>query len=201
MTKSSSASGAGHILSRRYASAFIDVGFQSNAMEFLVKDIESLEKLLLESQDFQMLISNPVFGRANQLKSVQQIAETAGFHDLTTNFLCVLTQNGRLGTLPHIIVAFQHEIAKRSNVVDAFVQTAQPLTPAQQKTLQNNISQKTGKAVRLSIDVVPELLGGMVVTVGSQMIDDSIASKLARLKKVMTSNSNTLNSTNMKEVG
>lgn len=185
MTKSSSASGAGHVLASRYATSLIEVASQSGAIDAIEKDMVSLHKALTDSSELNSLIGNPVYSKEQLLNAVQEIGRKASFHQTTINFLGVLAHNARLGALPKVIVAFFAEMERRHGVVEAKVVSAFPLTEAQQKTLADTLAQKTGKSIRLNLQIDKSLLGGMVVTVGSRMIDDSLKTRLSQLKLEM----------------
>lgn len=199
MTQSSSVSGAGNMLANRYASSLIDVAVQAGVLEAVQKDMMSLEASLAQSNELQSLVMSPVYGAAQQMGAVNDIARAARFQQVTSNFLGVLVRNRRLSALQVIIRAFYAEMAKRSGEVEAYVRTAHPLSAEQEQRLAQTLANKTGKTVRLFVTVEPELLGGMVVTCGSQMIDDSLKTKLSRLKNAMISNSN--QNASLKEVG
>lgn len=185
MTKSSSASGAGHILATRYATSLIEVATQSGAIDSIEKDMVSLWKALSESAELNALIGNPIYSKDQQLNAVQEIARKASFHAVTVNFLGVLAQNARLAALSAILMAFFAEMEKRHNVMEAQVVSAFPLSDSQKQDLVNTLSAKTGKSVRLALQIDKSLLGGLVVTIGSQMIDDSLKTRLSQLKLAM----------------
>lgn len=131
------------------------------------------------------MIESPVYSKDHQLSAVQGLSRAAGYHQLTSNFLGVLVANGRLNALPSMIAAFVAEMERRNNVIEAKVVSAFPLTETQQKDLADTLSAKTGKAVKLALYLDKTLLGGMVVTIGSRMIDDSLKTRLAQLKQAM----------------
>jgi len=185
LTKSSSAAGAGHILASRYASSLIEVATQSKSIDSVEKDLASLAKVLSESKDLNFLISSPVYSKDMQLKAVQDIARKGEFHKDTINFLGVLTMNGRLSSLHKIISAFFIEMEKIRGVLEAKIVSAFPLNETQQKNLIATLTQKTGKSIKLDLQIDKALLGGMVVTYGSRMIDDSLKTKLSQLKLAM----------------
>jgi F-type H+-transporting ATPase subunit delta len=163
------------------------------------KDMAELTGMLAQSADLQTMIRNPLTGRKTQETAILALARQAKFNDLTVRFLGVVAQNGRLGALEGIVKAFGNELRKRRGEVQAQVQTAYALTPAQTKELQDQIAKAMGTNVTLDVSVNPELLGGMTVTVGSRMIDDSVRSKLQRLQRAMTTGSN--QNQHIKEVG
>jgi len=126
------------------------------------------------------------------------IVMAPSFTTLTTNFLKTLVANRRLNILESVLAAFQQEVSKRRGGIAVTVEAAQDLTAAQIKKLQDILKKETGADIALHTKVTPEILGGMVVTVGSHMIDDSVQRKLERLKVSLSSSAN--ENTNLKEV-
>jgi F-type H+-transporting ATPase subunit delta len=185
LTKSSSASGAGHVLGSRYASSVIGVAESSGALASVEKDMASLKRALSESKDLNSLLGNPVYAKDQQLLAIQTIARQANFHAVTINFLGVLAHNNRLAALSLILGEFERAMEKSRGVEEVKVVSAFPLSEAQQKSLTDTLSHKTGKSVRLDLHIDKSLLGGMVVTVGSRMIDDSLKTRLSQLKLAM----------------
>lgn len=186
MAKSSSASGAGRILAKRYAVALIDVASAAHAAQAVEKDIYFLDKLLLENNQMREAVANPVIPASGLSAVLSELGARQNFHQLTVNFIGVLAANRRLNYLQAIIAAFRTEIETRAGIVEASVRTAQALSASQEETLARSLSAKIGKNVKLSIAVEPALLGGMVVTIGSTMVDDSVKSKLNRLQLAMS---------------
>ncbi|MBU0858845.1 MAG: F0F1 ATP synthase subunit delta [Alphaproteobacteria bacterium] len=183
----------------RYASAFLDMAADQGVVQQVENDMRELAVMLAGSQDLQALINNPLVSRAHQSAAIQALCQQAKFHDLTARFLGVLAQNRRLRALEGIMKAFAADLRRRRGEVQATVQTAYALTPAQTKELQEQLTQAMGTNVTLDVSVNKDLLGGMTVTVGSRMIDDSVRSKLERLQRAMTSGSN--QNQHIKEVG
>jgi F-type H+-transporting ATPase subunit delta len=186
----SAASSGSNIVAVRYASAFLDMAAEQGVVQQVEKDMTELAVMLNGSPDLQALIANPLVGRAPQGAAIEALARQAQFNDLTVRFLGVLAQNRRLGALGAVLKAFSAELRRRRGEIQAQVQTAYPLTPAQSKALQDELTQAMGAKVTLDASVNKDLLGGMTVTVGSRMIDDSVRSKLERLQRAMTSGSN-----------
>jgi len=189
-----------NLVARRYASALLDMADEAKSVEKIEKDMLALEAMLEGSEDLQRLIENPLMSSGAQQNGILAIATKAKFQKLTQNFLGVLVQNRRLGALPQVINAMKAELRTRRGEVEAKVVSAYALTPAQTNALQKDLSKAMGTNVTLSVEVDKELLGGMTVTVGSQMIDDSVRSKLDRLKRAMSSGSNQ-NQVKLEEVG
>ena len=157
-----------------------------DALEAVEKDFRELAVMLGESGDLQRLIYNPLIGRAPQWQALQALGAQAQFNKLTMQFLGVLSHNRRLSHVGGIIMAFQEDLAKKRGQVTATVETAFALTPAQEKNLQEKLSVTMNVPVTMDMRVNKELLGGLIVTVGSRQIDDSVRRKLERLKRSMS---------------
>lgn len=177
-------------VSSRYAVALMDLAQEAKILDSVEVDMGELQSMIGASDDLSFLITSPLLGRAQKEKAVSALAEKADFQDLTKNFLGVLSQNGRLNALEDIIDAFSQELARRRGEVTVNVQTAQDLDPDQAQALSEAVSKAVGSGVTLNVKVEPDILGGMIVTVGSHMIDDSVARKLERLKAAMSKQSN-----------
>lgn len=187
MTTKNAASSAA---ARRYATALIDTALESKALDAIEKDLGDLSAMISASDDLQDVLHSPLFKRAEQGKALTALADKAKFHDLTKNFLSLLAENRRLPILEGVIGAVKLEIAARRGEINARVQTANALSAAQTKDLQKSLSDAMGQNVTLDVEVNKDLIGGMVVTVGSRMIDDSVKRKLERLKQAMKSGAN-----------
>jgi F-type H+-transporting ATPase subunit delta len=178
-------SGKSGLVAGRYAAALIDLASEHKSLENVEKDLTALRAMVDGSADLRRLVENPLISRDQQQKAILALAAKAGFHALTANFLGVLAQNRRLGALPAILDAFANEVMRRRGGVNARVETAFALSPAQTKSLQEQLSKAMGSNVTLDVSVNKDLLGGMIVTVGSKQIDDSVKRKLERLKRAM----------------
>lgn len=173
------------MVARRYAAALLDLAADSGAVEPVERDMQDLRSMLESSEDFKTMTQSPLIGRAEQTAAILALAEKAKFHKLTVNFLGALTQNRRLPALGGIMKAFRAELTRRRGEVEAKVQSAAALSPAQTKALQEQLSKAMGTNVTLDVSVDKDLLGGMIVTVGSRMIDDSVKRKLEKLQRAM----------------
>lgn len=181
----SSASNSKSIVAARYAGALVDLAEAGKALSKVEKDVADLRASLAGSQDFQKVIASPLIGKDKQFGFVDAIAKKGKFTDLTANFLRVLVDNGRLNVLTAALDAFEAEVSKRRGEIQVSVKTAQDLSAKQLKSLQDTLKKHVGSDVSIDADVDPSILGGMVVTIGSQMIDDSVRRKLDRLKNEM----------------
>lgn len=178
------------MVSKRYAGALIDLAVQNRALEAVEKDVKALESMVADSDDLKSLIRSPLFSADQQRKAIGAIAAKAKFHKLTTNFLNVLAENRRLNALEGLLKAIKQGLSEHRGEVKATVKTASALTAAQTKALQSAISKAVGSDVSLEAKTDPDILGGMIVTVGSHMIDDSVRRKLERLKNAMHGGAN-----------
>jgi len=194
----SNAAQSSSVVASRYVGALIDLAENSKKLKDVEKDLADLAAMTASSEDLKHLIRSPLIGDSQQYAAVEAIAKKARFTTITTNFLKVLIHNRRLNILESILSVFQREVAKRRGEIIVTVETAQDLTAGQVKDLQVALKKETGADIVLNTKVEPSILGGMIVTVGSHMIDDSVARKLEKLKTSMTGGAN--ENTNLKEV-
>lgn len=187
------------MVSRRYASALLDMAVEADLVDQVAQDIETLSAMVQESDDLRNLIRNPRFDREQQMRALDALAAKAGLQKLTVNFLGVLSLNRRVGALETILVSFREALQARRGETRARVESAYPLNDAQLAALRDRLGQSAGGAVSVDVTVNPELLGGMIVTIGSRMIDDSVRGKLERLRRAMMSEP--YQNQSMKEVG
>lgn len=147
--------------------------------------MNALRSALAESGEMRDMISSPIYTRAQQAGAIGAIAAKMELGDQTANTLGLMAQNRRLFVLPAMIEQIGALIADERGEVSADVVTATPLTDEQRAALSEAISQGAGKDIKMNVKVDESLIGGLVVRVGSRMIDTSIRSKLANLQNVM----------------
>lgn len=172
-------------LAGRYASALFDLASENGTVTPVESDLEVLASALTESDDLAALTTNPELARDVQGKAMAAVAKKLKLSALTTNFLGVLAANRRLGKLPAIITAFKAIAAAQRGEVSATVTSAHPLSDDQLATLKTKLTAREGRTVMLSAAVDPDLLGGLVVTIGSTRIDASIRTRLNSLAQAM----------------
>lgn len=172
-------------LAGRYASALFDLASESGTVTAVESDLETLGAALGESDDLAAATTNPELSRAQQGDAVAAVAAHLGLSDLTKNFLGVLAGNRRLSKLPEMITAFKTIAAAQRGEVSAKVTSAHPLTDEQLSALKDKLTARVGRTVMLSADSDPDLLGGLVVTIGSERIDASIRTRLNSLSQAM----------------
>jgi ATP synthase F1 subcomplex delta subunit len=158
---------------------------QQGALDQVANDLKSLRAMIKDSADLRRLIGSPIMSREEQQKGIGAVAAKAGLADLSGRFLGLVAANRRLFALPGMIEAYLKRLADRRGEVTANVTAAQPLTDQQLAALEASLKTAVGSNVAIQVDVDPELLGGLVVQVGSRMVDNSLRTKLQQLKLVM----------------
>ena len=172
-------------LEGRYASALFDLAQGEGMISTVSADLDKLDAALRESPDFAVLIRNPLVGRANAGRAIAGIADLLALSPLTGKFLGTVTANGRLFNLPRIIAAFAAIAAAARGEVTAEVTSAHPLSDAQIAALADKLKAREGREVKIKARVDRDLLGGLVVRIGSKQIDSSIRTRLNALATAM----------------
>ncbi len=172
-------------LAARYASALYDLADDSGAIDAIADDLANLGALIEDSGDFARFIKSPVLTRDEQTKGIAAVAAKAGLNDTTTKFLGLVASNRRLFALPDMIKAYQDILAARRGQVTAEVTSAVDLSDGQSQSLADALKAAVGTTVAVTTKVDPSILGGLIVRVGSRMVDSSLKSKLQRLKLSM----------------
>lgn len=169
----------------RYAQAVFDLVREEGAVDALAGQVESLGTALKDSADLRTLINSPLISRGEQEAAIGAVASRMGLSPVLANTLRLMAQNRRLFALPQLVARLSALIAEARGEVTAEVVSAAPLTAEQARRLTETLAAKSGKTVKLDTRVDEGLIGGMIVKLGSQMIDSSIRSKLASLQNVM----------------
>jgi F-type H+-transporting ATPase subunit delta len=172
-------------LATRYAAALFDLADGRKALDAVAGDLRALQAMIADSADFRRMMNSPVLSRDEQGKAIAAISKAAGFDALTQKFVGLVAQNRRLFTLPAMIRAFLAQLAARRGETTAEVTAARALTPEQQVAVAEAIKRAVGAKVTIDVKLDPSLLGGLVVRVGSRMIDSSIKTKLQKLQLAM----------------
>ena len=154
-------------------------------MAALESDVAALAGALKDSADLRAMIASPVFSRDEQSRAVHALAGKMKLSPVMTNTLGLLAQNRRLFVLPQLLATLTAMIADAKGEVTAEVTAAAELTKAQASKLAATLTKSVGKDVKLNVAIDESLIGGLIVKVGSKMIDTSIRSKLASLQNVM----------------
>lgn len=172
-------------IAARYATAMFELAEEDGALSALEADVDALGAALAESSDLRDLISSPVYGREESGAAVGKLAEAMSLGPIAGNTLRLMAEKRRLFVLPALLTALREKIADHKGEVTAEVVSAKALTKAQSDKLQQTLSASVGKDVKLNATVDDALIGGLVVKVGSKMIDTSIRSKLNTLQNSM----------------
>ena len=172
-------------LAGRYASALFELAREQRQIESVDKSLDILRQALLNSKDFNELVTSPLVSREEAGKAFAGLAPQLGLDAITANFLGVLARNGRKNELRKIISAFRRLAADHRGETSAEVITARPLNDDQLAALRSQLRTRAGRDVTIDAAVDPNILGGIIVKLGSQQIDASIRSKLNRLAAAM----------------
>lgn len=172
-------------LAGRYASALFELADGAKQLDDVAGELRGLKDLINESADLATLIRSPLYDRDQQGKAIGAVLDKAGVSDLTRRFVMVVAGNRRLFALPAMIDAYLRELARRRGEVTAHVTAARKLTAEQEQSLGDALKKVVGGKVEVDLKVDPALIGGLVVRVGSRMIDSSLRTKLEKLQFVM----------------
>ena len=172
-------------LQGRYASALFDLASEQGFVTAVESDLDKLGEALKGSADLAALIRNPKVSREDTAKAMDAVAGVLGLSALTKNFIGVLAANRRLAALPEVVRAFATIAAAQRGEVTAEVTSAHPLSDDQIAQLASKLKAREGKEVKVKASVDPEILGGLVVKIGSRQIDSSIRTRLNTLANAM----------------
>ncbi|WP_114951877.1 F0F1 ATP synthase subunit delta [Sphingosinicella terrae] len=172
-------------LAGRYALALFELARDQKQLEAVGASLATIRQALTESEDFRELTRSPLIGREQAVKAVGAAAEAMRVDPLTRNFLGVIAQNRRLSRLADVIRAFNQLAARHRGEITAEVTSAHPLDDGQVDAIRQNLRARMGRDIAVDLQVDPAILGGLVVQIGSQMIDGSIRTKLNSLALAM----------------
>ena len=172
-------------LAARYATAVFELAQEEKSVEALEKDFAALKAMIAESPDLARLVRAPVFSREEQAKGLNAVLHRMEASALTRRFVLMLASKRRLFALTDIIRSFEQQVAKLRGEVSASVTSARPLNDAEVSQLKQILKSRLGRDARLEAKVDPSLLGGLVVKVGSRMIDSSLRTKLNGMRAAM----------------
>jgi F-type H+-transporting ATPase subunit delta len=172
-------------IAQRYATAVFELAKEGKDLKAVEGDVNALDAALADSADFRNLISSPVVSREEQGVAIDAIAKKMKLSPMVANTLGLMAQKRRLFALPQLIAALRALIAEDKGEVTAEVTSAKAMTKAQQDKLAKALKGTTGKDVKVDVAVDESLIGGLVVKVGSRMIDTSIKAKLNALQNSM----------------
>jgi len=169
----------------RYATALFELALEANAVDSVVADLHKFDALLAESADLTRLVRSPVFTADVQCKALGAVIDRAGIGGLAAQFLKVVASNRRLFAVRDIVKAYGALVARHKGEVTAQITVAEPLSDAHQSEIRDTLNAVTGKDVRIDVRVDPSIIGGLVVKLGSRMVDSSLRTKLNGLRHAM----------------
>lgn len=172
-------------LAGRYASALFALADEKQAHDAVAKDLRDLRRMIDESADLGRFIKSPLYDRDKQVAAMDTILKQGGCGDLARRFVLTVAKNRRLYALVGMIDAYLAILARRRGEVTAKVSVARPLDAAQTQRLEETLRRAVGGKVKIETRIDPSLIGGLVVQVGSRMVDASLRTKLNRLQHVM----------------
>jgi F-type H+-transporting ATPase subunit delta len=172
-------------VSGRYATALFELARDEKSIDAVRADLDRFEAMLTDSGDLKRLVRSPVFSADSQSKALAAVLEQAGISGTAANFLKVLTANRRLFAVSDVMRAFRALVARFKGEATADVTVAEPLSDRNLDVLKTALKSVTGKDVALNVNVDPAIIGGLVVKLGSRMVDSSLRTKLNSIKHAM----------------
>ena len=170
----------------RYATALFELALENKAVDAVKKDLDQFDALIADSADLSRLVRSPVFGADEQLKALSAVLAKAGIGGLAANFLRVITTNRRLFAVRDMIRGYRALVARHKGEVTAHVTVAERLNDTHLDTLKSALKSVTsGKDIDLDVKIDPAIIGGLIVKVGSRMVDSSLRTKLNSIKLAM----------------
>lgn len=187
-------------IARRYAKAFFELASEQNQIAQIEQDMDTLAQLATQGGDFARFIQNTTVPRAQQSNAIVAIAKHLKVSALSEKFVGTLAQNQRLPVLAQVVAAVQKLIAAHKGEATAEVTSAIELSDAQIKQLADHLKKIMGLTVKINVTVDPAIVGGLVVRVGSKLMDASVKTKLERLHRALKNPNDISDSKKMKEV-
>lgn len=172
-------------LAARYAAALFELADEHRALDQVAGDLSGLKQLLTESADLRRMVRSPLLSRAEQGQAMAAILDRAGVSDLTKRFVGLVAQNRRLFALEGMIEGYLAELARQRGEMTAQVVAARPLSDVQVSAITDALRTTAGSQIAVNVTVDPALIGGMIVKVGSRMVDSSVRTKLDKLQLAM----------------
>jgi F-type H+-transporting ATPase subunit delta len=169
----------------RYATALFELALEENALDSVKADLDRFDALLTESPDLRRLVRSPVFGSEEQTRALSAVLDKAGVGGLAAKFLKVVASNRRLFSVGDIVKAVRKLLARHKGEVSAEVTVAETPSAAQLDAIKAALKSVTKKDVQVDVKVDPAIIGGLVVKLGSRMVDSSLRTKLNSIKHAM----------------
>ncbi len=170
-------------LAKRYAKALVDVAAASNELEVVRQELRGVADLLRGHRELRQFLANPSVPRRDKMRAFEAVVAKLELRPLTTSFLRILLEAGRLPALESVVRAYEALVDERLGRVKAVVTAAAPLAAVEQERLRERLQQVTGKSVYLEVQQDPSILGGLITQIGSLVYDGSLRTQLARLRE------------------
>jgi F-type H+-transporting ATPase subunit delta len=169
----------------RYASALFDLAVEAGQVDAIAADLENLSALIAESDDLRRLIKSPAFSADEQEKAIAAVLDKVGVAGLTYNFVKLVARNRRLFAIESMIRGYKALVATSKGAISAEVTVAEALSDGHRAALTQALADVTGKTVDYDVKIDPKILGGIIVRLGSRMVDASLRTKLNAIKLAM----------------
>jgi F-type H+-transporting ATPase subunit delta len=169
----------------RYATALFELALETNSVDSVSAELAKFEQLLSESADLFRLVRSPVFSADEQLKALSAVLDRAGLAGLAVQFLKVIASNRRLFAVRDIVKAYRQLVARHKGEVTAEVTVAETPNPAHLDEIKDALRAVTKKDVQVDVKVDPTIIGGLIVKLGSRMVDSSLRTRLNAIKHAM----------------
>jgi F-type H+-transporting ATPase subunit delta len=169
----------------RYATALFELALEGNAIDAVISDLDKFDAMIAASPDLARLVRSPVFGAEDQTRAVGALLDKAGIGGLAGKFVRLVASNRRLFAIQDVIRAYKAMVAKHKGEVTAQVTVAEKLSDARLGEIKSALKSVTGKDVQVDVKIDPAIIGGLIVKLGSRMIDSSLRTKLNAIKFAM----------------
>ena len=169
----------------RYATALFELALEQRALDTVQADLDRFEAMIASSPDLDRLVRSPAFSAEEQLKALSVVLERAGIGGLTARFLKLVTSNRRLFAVRQMLQGFRAMLARHKGELTASVTLAEPPSEQHLAAIKDALKAVTHKDVRVDVKIDPSIIGGLVVKLGSRMVDSSLRTKLNSIKQAM----------------
>ena len=176
---------SGDLISDRYAAAIYDLALENKSIDVVLKDLEALKKIIQGNKELNLLVKSPLIASKDKLEILLKLTKEKSTSEMTTTFLKVVSKNKRFTSLTSIISQFTNINAQKRGDVLADITSADELSDKQKDEIKDHLGTILGDKLLLNFKVDKKIIGGLIVKVGSKMIDASLANKINKLKIAM----------------
>jgi len=169
----------------RYATALFELALEEHSIDSVKADLDRFDAMIADSPDLQRLVRSPVFTAKEQTTALSAVLEKAGIDGLAARFLKFVASNRRLFATPDMIRGFRTLVAHHKGETSATVTVAEKPTDAHLAAVKDALKAITKKDVQIEVKVDPSIIGGLIVKLGSRMVDTSLRTKLNAIKLAM----------------